>query len=186
MRQDLEMPRLAYYNRDFEWAQAQFDILKSSTSKLISNDALDLSAFISENTGEDSLEVAMSLYAETELLVFQNRFSEALTKLDSIIILSPENTLADDVYYLKARIYKQRKDYDKAIEMYKLVIEKFPDDIRADNSIYELAALYENQLGNKEKAKELYETLFTKYSNSVFATDARKKFRVLRGDKVIQ
>ncbi|MDQ3017035.1 MAG: tetratricopeptide repeat protein, partial [Bacteroidota bacterium] len=37
--------KLSYYNSDFEWAQTQFDILKTSTSKLISNDALDLSIF---------------------------------------------------------------------------------------------------------------------------------------------
>ncbi len=178
--------RLAYYNNDFEWAQAQFDILKSSTSKLIANDALDLSAFIMENIGLDSSTAALSLYASADLLVFQNKFKEAFVKLDSILQVYPNHSLVDDVYYLKAKIYRQKKEYDKAIEMYNLVIDKFPDDIRADNSLFELAEMYENQLNNKDKAKELYEKLYTKYSNSVFATDARKKFRVLRGDKVIQ
>ena len=46
--------KLSYYNGDFEWAQTQFDILKTSTSKLISNDALDLSIFIMDNLGLDS------------------------------------------------------------------------------------------------------------------------------------
>jgi len=178
--------RLAYYNNDFEWAQAQFDILKSSTSKLIANDALDLSAFIMENMGLDSNTTALALYANADLLVFQNKFKEAFVKLDSILLVYPQHTLTDDVYYLKAKIYRQKKEYDKAIEMYNLVIDKFPEDIRADNSIYELADMYENQLNNKDKAKELYEKLYTKYSNSVFATDARKKFRLLRGDKVVQ
>jgi TolA-binding protein len=118
--------------------------------------------------------------------VFQNKFKEAFVKLDSILLVYPQHSLVDDVYYLKAKIYKQKKEYDKAIEMYNLVIDKFPDDIRADNSLYELADMYENQLSNKDKAKELYEKLYTKYSNSVFATDARKKFRVLRGDKIVQ
>lgn len=178
--------RLAYYNNDFEWAQAQFDILKSSTSKLIANDALELSAFIMENTGPDSSTTALALYAAADLLVFQNKFKEAFVKLDSILLVYPEHSLTDDVYYLKAKIFRQRKEYDKAIEMYNLVIEKFPEDIRADNSLYEMADMYETQLNNKDKAKELYEKLFTKYSNSVFATDARKKFRLLRGDKVVQ
>ncbi len=52
--------KLSYYNGDFEWAQAQFDILKTSTSKLISNDALDLSIFIMDNLGLDSNTHAMS------------------------------------------------------------------------------------------------------------------------------
>ncbi|MEM9821036.1 MAG: hypothetical protein AAF985_08185 [Bacteroidota bacterium] len=43
--------KLSYYAGDFQWAQTQFDILKASTSKLIANDALDLSIFILDNLG---------------------------------------------------------------------------------------------------------------------------------------
>jgi hypothetical protein len=46
--------RLSYYNGDFQWSQAQFDVLKASTSKLISNDALDLSVFIMDNLNLDT------------------------------------------------------------------------------------------------------------------------------------
>ena len=63
--------RLSYFNGDFEWAQAQFDILKASTSKLISNDAIDLSVFITDNLGLDSIALPMELYARAELLSFQ-------------------------------------------------------------------------------------------------------------------
>lgn len=178
--------KLSYYNGDFEWAQAQFDVLKSSTSKLIANDALDLSVFIMENMGLDSNTAPLKLYANAELLVFQNKYAEAFTKLDSITILYPDHSLMDDIAYLKAKIYRKRKDFQKAIELYNLVIDKYPEDIRADNALYELADMYDNQLNDKEKAKELYEKLFDKYSNSIYATDARKRFRVLRGDKIVQ
>lgn len=178
--------KLSYYNGDFDWAQAQFDVLKSSTSKLISNDALDLSVFILDNVGADSMTAPLSLYSDAELLVFQNKYDEAIGKLDSITLLYPEHSLLDDIAYLKAKIYRKRKEFTKAIEMYNYVIEKFPEDIRADNSLFELAEMYELQLSDKEKAKQLYEQLFMKYSNSILATDARKRFRQLRGDKIFQ
>lgn len=176
--------RLAYYNGDFQWAQAQFDVLKSSTSKLIANDALDLSVFIMDNLGLDTTAQALQMYADADLLVFQNRFPEAFTKLDSLVELFPQHTLEDDVMYLKAQIHRKKRNYEEAKVMYETIIEKYPEDIRADNSLYELASLYENQLNDPEKAKELYESLFIDYSNSTFAVDARKQYRRLRGDTV--
>lgn len=176
--------KLSYYNGDFEWAQAQFDVLKASTSKLISNDALDLSVFIMDNLNSDTTTDAMALYAAAELLVFQNRFPEAFLKLDSLRISYPENTLQDDILYLEAQIYEKKRDYTKAAELYQLVADKFKEDIRADNSLYALAKLYEEKLNEPEKAKALYEKIFLDYSGSVFAVDARKRYRILRGDKV--
>ncbi|MCW5924867.1 MAG: tetratricopeptide repeat protein [Saprospiraceae bacterium] len=176
--------RLSYFNGDFQWAQAQFDVLKASTSKLIANDALDLSVFIMDNLNLDTTAEAISLYAGAELLMFQNRFEEAFLKLDTLLRDFPDHSLQDDVLYLKAQIYERKRDYNQAIALYQQVVEKFPDDIRADNSLYALAQLYEFRMNDVEKAKELYEKIFMDYSGSVFAVDARKRFRILRGDKV--
>ncbi|MEM9991736.1 MAG: hypothetical protein AAF738_08230, partial [Bacteroidota bacterium] len=55
--------RLSYYAGDFEWAQAQFDVLKTSTSKLIANDAMDMSVFIMDNMGLDTPTVPLEMYA---------------------------------------------------------------------------------------------------------------------------
>ncbi|RMG87588.1 MAG: hypothetical protein D6714_02055 [Bacteroidetes bacterium] len=176
--------KLSYYFGDFQWAQAQFEVLKASTSKLIANDALDLSIFIMDNMGLDTTEASLKLYADAELLVFQNRFEEAFQKLDTLLTRFPEHALQDDVHYLKARIYKKTKDYDKAAAEYAQIIEKFPEEIRADNALFELAELYETVLGDPEKAKELYQKLFLDYSGSTFAVEARKRFRRLRGDDI--
>ncbi|MEZ4920423.1 MAG: tetratricopeptide repeat protein [Saprospiraceae bacterium] len=176
--------RLAYFNGDFQWAQAQFDVLKASTSKLISNDALDLSVFIMDNLNLDTTSAAVTLYSGAELLVFQNRFDEAFLKLDTLQKEFPEHMLQDDILYLKAKIHQKKREYEQAASLYAQIVEKFPEDIRADNSLYELAKLYETKLNDQEKAKELYEKIFLDYSGSVFAVDARKRFRILRGDKI--
>ncbi len=176
--------KLSYYTGDFQWAQAQFDILKASTSKLIANDALDLSVFIMDNLGLDTTTTALEMYADADLLVFQNRFSEAFEKVDSLVQLFPEHSLQDDVFYLKAQVFRKKREYEKAAEMYQKVIDKDPEGIRADNSIFQLAELYETHLNEVEKAKTLYETLFIDYSGSTFAVEARKRFRRLRGDDV--
>jgi tetratricopeptide (TPR) repeat protein len=176
--------KLAYYNGDFQWAQAQFDVLKASTSKLISNDALDLSVFIMDNLNLDTTADAITLYAGAELLVFQNRFDEAILRLDTLRLNFPEHSLQDDIYYLLAQIAEKRNDFVRAAALYQKVADNYKEDIRADNSLFALARLYEFRLNAPEKAQALYEKIFMDYSGSVFAVDARKRYRILRGDKV--
>jgi tetratricopeptide (TPR) repeat protein len=176
--------KLAYYNGDFQWAQAQFDVLKSSTSKLIANDALDLSVFIMDNLNLDTTADAITLYAGAELLVFQNRFEEAMARLDTLRRNFPEHSLQDDIYYLEAQIAEKRREYTNAVALYQKVATNYPEDIRADNALFAMANLYETRLNNRDKAMELFEKIFNDYSGSVFAVDARKRFRLLRGDKV--
>lgn len=176
--------KLSYYNGDFQWAQAQFDILKASTSKLIANDALDLSVFIMDNLGLDTTDRALRLYAEADLLTFQNRFDEAFAKLDSLLTAFPEHSLDDDVLYARAKVYYKLRNYTKAAELYQQVVDKYPEEIRADNSLFALAELYEYQLNDVEKAMQLYEKIFIEYSGSTFSVEARKRFRKLRGDNI--
>ncbi len=172
--------KLSYYNGDFEWAQTQFDVLKASTSKLIANDALELSVFIQDNLGLDTTDVPMRMYAQAELLQFQNKYDQAFAKLDELINRFPDHGLQDDIYYLEANLYVKLKQYDEAIKKYKIVIDRFSDDIRADNAMFELASIYETIKNDPKQALALYERLFMDYSDSIYAVDARKRFRAIR------
>jgi tetratricopeptide (TPR) repeat protein len=178
--------KLAYYKGDFAWAKTQFGVLKASTSKLIANDAIDMDVFITDNMGLDSNTTALEMYANAELLMFQNRFKDAFAIMDSILTMYPQHSLDDDVLYLKAKIHTKKREYEKAIENYMLILKNHSEEIRADNALFEMAELYEIPLKNKEKAKELYEKLFNEFSGSTLAVEARKKYRLLRGDKVPQ
>lgn len=176
--------RLYYFQGDFEWAQAQFDILKAATSRLISNDAIDQSVFIMDNLGLDTTPVPLQMYARAELLQYQNQGDAAFATLDSITAVFPNHSLEDDIWYLKANVHKKRQEYQQAINYYQQIIDSYPEDIRADNAIYELAQVYEIFLGDEERAMPYYEKLFIEYSGSTLAVDARKRFRQLRGDNI--
>ena len=175
---------LSYYNGDFEWAQAQFDILKSATSRLISNDAIDRSVSIMDNLNLDTTAVPLQMFAKAELLHFQNKYDESFSTLDSITEMFPEHGLLDDILYVKAKLFWKLKQYEDAEEAYKEIIEKYPEEIRADNSIFELAEMYQFILERPEEAEKLYEKLFLDYSNSTFAVESRKRYRILRGDDI--
>ena len=176
--------KLSYYMADYEWAQAQFKVLKASTSKLISNDAIDISVFITDNLGLDTTTLVMELYSNAELLIFQNRFDEAFAKLDTIKNDYSDHTLVDDVLYSEGNIYLKQREHVKAAEKFQSIVDNHVEEIRADNALFKLAELYENQLNDPVKAKDLYERLFIEMSNSTFAVEARKRYRLLRGDEI--
>lgn len=175
--------RLSYYQGDFDWAKAQLDVLKGSTSQLFANDALNLGLLIADNTGLDSTTDALKLYAKADLLIFQNRFAEANTRLDSITALYPNHSLADELLMARARIAEKNKNYDQALNYYQEVIGKFPQDTWADDALFSSGKLYQLQLKNTEKAMEAYQKILSDYPGSLYVVEARKRFRNLRGDK---
>jgi len=177
--------KLSYFKGDFEWAQAQLNVLKASTSELISNDAIDLSVFIMDHYSLDTTAVPMQMYARAELLSFQNKFDESFVVLDSIKIVFPEHGLTDDIYYAKSKIYSKQRKYDDASRMLQFIVDNHPEEIRADNAIFALAELYETHLDDKEKAKALYQKILLEHSGSTFSVEARKRFRKLRGDGTV-
>jgi tetratricopeptide (TPR) repeat protein len=176
--------KLSFYIGEFEWAKTQLDILKAATSKLIANDAMALSLLISDNTDPDSSTVALGIYARADLLLFRNQDAKAIQTLDSIAIRFPGHSLSDDVLFKKAEISVKDGDYLNAAIYWKKVADDFPDDVLADDALFRLAGLYETVLNDKAKAMELYQNLMEKYPASVFVTDARKRFRILRNDPV--
>ncbi|HET8829426.1 MAG TPA: hypothetical protein VFM79_08780, partial [Pelobium sp.] len=97
--------KLSFYNGDFNWAKAQLDVLKASTSQLIANDALNLSLLIQDDLAVDSSGNALKMYAKADLLLFKNKPDLALLTLDSLTTLYPTSQLTDDVLMLKANIH---------------------------------------------------------------------------------
>lgn len=176
--------KLSYYKGDFDWAQTQLDALKNSTTELISNDAINLSVFIIDNLGMDTIETPMQMYAQAELLSYQNKTNDALAMLEGIIASFQGHALTDDILYTKAKIYTQRKEFDKAVPLLEDIIKNYKEDLKGDDANFLLAEINERYLNNKEKGKELYQTIITDYNSSLLVIEARKRFRLLRGDKL--
>jgi tetratricopeptide (TPR) repeat protein len=176
--------KLSYYHGDFEWSRAQLDVLKSATAKLISNDALDLALLISDNT-VDSNYVPLSIYARADLHVYQNKDSLALLALDSITKEFPTHEIADEILYKKYQIQFKKGKFEEAAILLQEIRDKYSLDILGDDAVYKLAELNQYQFKNKEKAKELYQELLTNYPGSLYTVEARKRFRNLRGDTLV-
>lgn len=176
--------KLSYYKGDFEWAQDQLDILKGSTSELISNDAIDLSVFILEHYALDTTQRPMNLFARAELLLFQNKFEESIVVMDSILTQYKGHGLGDDILYQKSEIAFKKRDYNQAIALLERIPKEYKDGILVDNALFRMAEIYEQRLNEPKKAQDLYEQILFDHPGSLFTVEARKRFRRLRGDGV--
>jgi len=179
-----KVAKTSFYKGDFDWAETQLKILKSSTSQLIANDALDLKLLISDNKYDDSLHVGLKLYAKADLMSFQNKIDEAISLLDTVLAEHKGESIIPQALFKQAQLFEQKKQYDKAVGNYQMIIADYRDGILADDAYYFLAELFNNQLAEPEKAKPLYEEIIFNHQDSIYFVEARKKFRMLRGDAI--
>jgi tetratricopeptide (TPR) repeat protein len=179
-----KIAQTSYYKGDFHWAKNQLDVLKSSTSQLIANNAMELSLLISNNTVKDSLKLALKMYAKADLYAFQNKNQEAIALLDKLLLKHKGHDIEDEALYKQASLYVKLKKYTKAKENYIKIISINPEDILVDNAYYQLAKLYDTVLDDTEKAKENYERIILDFPSSIYYVNAQKRYRVLRGDKL--
>lgn len=181
---DLKLQKTSYYKGDFAWAQTQLDVLKSSTSQLIANDAMELSLIISDNSLEDSTQTALKIFAKADLLAFQNKNQDAIAMYEIILTQHKGEKIEDEAFLRQAKLFEKEKQFEKAKINYLKIIEFYNDDILVDDAYYWLAELYVNELGEPEKAKELYEKIIFNHADSIYFVEARKKYRTLRGDAI--
>lgn len=179
-----KVAKTSYYKGDFKWAESQLKILKSSTSQLIANDALDLMLLITDNKYEDSTQTALKLYAKADLMAFQNQTDNAIELLDEILTNHKGKTIEDQALFKQAQLLEKNQEYHRAEANYQAIITNFSDDILADDAYFFLAELYRKKLNQPEKAQELYEKIVFNYQDSIYFVDARNNFRSLRGDAI--
>lgn len=176
--------KVSYYTGNFKWAKAQLDVLKGATSKLISNDAMDLSLVISDAIGIDTNAVPLQWFSSAELLIRQNKYNEAFSRMDSIILMFAEHSLLDDILMKKAFIFTKQGKFQEAADAYQKVVTDYGTEIYGDDALFRLAELFEKNLNNADKAKQMYEEIMMNYPGSVLTTEARKRYRKLRGDSI--
>jgi lipopolysaccharide biosynthesis regulator YciM len=175
----LKVAKAYYYTGNFDWAKTQLDVLKAATTKLIANDALQLSVLISDNLGMDTNTVALQMFAKADLHYYQGHNDSALFNLHQLIGSFPDHlSLLDDAYFLKANIMEKTMQWEKAIKAYSKVIEY--DDLLVDDALMKLGTIYELIIKDPVKASEYYEKIILNFPASVLVVEARRRYRQLQ------
>jgi tetratricopeptide (TPR) repeat protein len=188
-----QLPLILYQDQaifriaELYYFDAQFDtslsLLKRFTTNLntdLSNDALQLQYFIQENK---TLSLpALGEYTKADLLMRQRKYSESLSLFRNIIKQYPDAQLIDDALMKIGTLYIQLKKPDEAIAAFQCITDSIHMSILKDKAQFRIAEIFEFNLHNKARALESYEKLLERFSNSLYAEQARKRVRILRGD----
>lgn len=172
--------KLSYYNHDFDWAKSQLNVLRASTSKLVANDAMELSLLISDNMEDDSTYGMLELFANADLLLFRNMLDSAWDGFDDISRRTLSHPLLDEVLMKKAQIRIKQARYAEADSLLQKLLDFYPYDLTADDALMMMAELNEDRLGHPEKARECYEKLLIDYPTSLYVEQARKRYNALK------
>jgi len=181
-----KIAKTSFYKGDFDWAKTQLKVLKTATSKLIANDALQLHLLIGDNMQAevDSTHTALKQFAKADLLAYQKKNTEAISLLNTILAENKGQAIEDDALFMKANILFKQKKYQEALESFKDIAITTQRSIYADETYFTIAKIYEEQLNNSEEAKSNYEKIIFEHEDSIYYNEARKKYRQLRGDAI--
>ena len=178
----LKAAKTSYFKGDFDWAQKQFGTLKTAVSQLIANDALEYFLLINDSNVADSTQVALKQYAKGDYLKYQNKNQEAL-KVFQQLLLDYKGDQMEAVTNLQiGEIYRELGQYDLALLAFQEIINKHQESIYVDEALYFSAEILNKKLNKPEEAKAFYEKILFNHQDSIYFTDSREKYRVLRGD----
>jgi tetratricopeptide (TPR) repeat protein len=181
---NLKIAKTSYYKGDFKWAEHQLKVLKSASTQMIANDALDLFLLINDNSVEDSTQVALTKFSKADFKLFQDKKEDALVAFQAILKEHKGQEIEPVTLLRVGKIYEKLADFPQALSYYKQILDNYKECIYIDEANYFSADIY-NQLNDAEKAKPLYEEIIMHHPDSIYFVEAQKKYRKLRGDKEI-
>ncbi|POS03102.1 tetratricopeptide repeat protein [Flavobacterium croceum] len=180
----LKIAKTSYYQSDFVWANQQLSVLKSASTQLIANDALDLFLLISDNTVEDSTQVALKKFSKADFLVYKDKKIEALEAFKQILKEHKGETIEAVTLLRIGKLYEKLGDATQALAAYKEILDHHKDCIYIDEALYFSGEIY-MQVPDIEQAKSMYEQVIMQHEDSIYYVESQKKYRKLRGDKDI-
>jgi tetratricopeptide (TPR) repeat protein len=179
----LKAAKTSYFQGDFTWASKQFKELKSASTQLIANDALEYFLLINDNTVADSTQTALKQFAKGDYLLYQNRNQEAILQFQSILKSFKGEQIEAVTLLRLGKIYEKQGEFNLALSQYQNIIAHHADAIYVDEALFFSAEIEKNKLQQPEKAKPLYEKIIFNHQDSIYFVEARNKYRQLRGDK---
>jgi len=174
----------SYFRGDFEWAQTQLKVLKSSTAQKMSNDAIALHVLINENTLEDATQIALKKFAGAQLLMHQKKYSSAIEAFMTLQAEEQIDRLADDILHNLGTLYQLTKAPERAKVQWETLINEYPDSVYIDDALFALSQLMLSEFMAPEEAKTYLEEIIFNHADSIYFIDAQKQYRKLRGDQI--
>lgn len=170
-----KLAELDYYKGNFSEALKKYNLIieKKGLADSLTNNALERKIFI--NSFKSESEDLIS-FAHGELLIFQQKYSEAVEHLNKLLI--KKNDISSSAGKIITNILMKLEKYTEANTILTELIEQYPEDYYADEFLYK-SAVIEEILGNYQKSFELYQIILNKFDTSLYYEKARENARAL-------
>ena len=116
--------------------------------------------------------------ARKKQVIYQQHEAEAVNLLDDIIA-SGNEVSKPHALFRKGEIMEKRKAYADAEQLFLQIVDQYPGSYMADAALMHAAMLEQNELKDKESAKQHYEQLIDDYPTSIYTAQAKKNYRKL-------
>ena len=113
------------------------------------------------------------VYTDTTGVIDKAKVAELIDSYVAFADQYPENTKAPDYLYSAANVSMNLMDSHKAIELFDRLMAEFSDYSKISECLFMKGFIYDNNLEDYEKAKEIYLEFLEKYPDDEFADDAR-------------
>jgi hypothetical protein len=171
--------RVAYLTGDIPWAKTQWEVLKTSTSKKIANDALARTQLLDEILAEDSTGASLRPFARAELLRAERSEAAAGRILDSLTRALPtSNPLYFHTALAWARWNRDQGNAEQTEAAYRPLVDWPERHALGDDALWEWAQIVANSGGSRaDEARALYLRLMETYPDSYWSELARQRYR---------
>ncbi|NNC94180.1 MAG: tetratricopeptide repeat protein [Chitinophagales bacterium] len=85
----------------------------------------------------------------------------------------PEEELSPEYLFKAANLYRYKRKFFEALQVYTNIQENYPEFDKTPQCLFLQAFIFENELGDLENARILYESFLEKYPDDPFAKDAK-------------
>jgi len=170
-----KLAELEYYRGNFSEALKKYNLIleKKGSADSLANNSLERTIFINSYKSETE---DLKAFALGELLIFQQKYSEAIEHLNKL--LTKKNNISPSAGRIMANILMKLEKYTEANIILTDLIEQYPEDFHVDEFLFK-SALIEEFLGNYQKSFDLYQTLLNEFETSLYYEKARENARLL-------
>jgi len=175
-----KLAELNYFEAHFDTSLSLLKRFGANFGTDLANDALQLQYFIQENKSTSL--PALEEFAHADLQMRQRKYPESLSRLQNIVQRYPSSLLVDDALMKIGELHLKLKQTNDAVAAFRFVADSIQLSILKDKALFRIAEISENVLHTKDQAIAAYEKLLERFPNSLYAEQARKRIRLLRGD----
>lgn len=118
-------------------------------------------------------EAEKKLVNDSTKMMSRDLAEEQLKSYTGFVDKFPDDKRSEEFLYKSADLANSMGKTAVALEMYFRFCEKYPASAKAAYALFLQGFIYENQLKNLDKARELYTSFLTKYPRHELAKDAK-------------